>query len=155
MHLKSFLVLIFIGFVSTQRNYKKELIIGTPKIDFILKTLIDKINHVIKQIRNPLYRLTGKTFVKNFNKELEDLRFTSDEAVFNMEILINIIDPEMMTITIDRLEHLYLDHYIRNLNTELLTFSRYLDTALCILNVLYSDDDGSLLEGKPIYIRGL
>jgi hypothetical protein len=155
MHQKLFLVLIFVGIVSTQRNYKTELIIESPKIDFILKSLIDKINHVIKQMRNPLYRLTGETFVKNFNKELEDLRYTSDEAAFIMNMLLDIIDPEMMTITIDRLKHLYLDNYIRNLNTELLAFSRYLDTALCILNELYSGYDGSLSQGKQKIIRGL
>ena len=106
MFFKSFLI-VFIKIVSAEENWLIELQIHTPKIDFILRTLIDKYNYIIGQIKNPLLRLLGNHFSRRFVKQLAELRFASGEAIYHIEILDTVMNPNVINDAIIDLEALF------------------------------------------------
>jgi hypothetical protein len=143
------------GIVSAKVNNRIELVIEAPKIDSILQMLIEKINAVVEQIKSPILRLAEKDSLRNFVKQLADLRIASNDAIYQMEILDTVIDPNAMNNVIIELEKLFDNnhHFIRNLNKILDRFSKYLDSVLCILNDMNSVDDDRSCDRK--YIKGL
>ncbi len=159
MFFKSFLIVVSIGIVSAKGNWLIELQIHTPKIDFILGTLINKYNYIIGQIKNPLLRLLGNHFSRRFVKQLAELRFASGEAIYHMEILDTVMNPNVINDAIINLEALFYKEFnlIKNIDSILAPFLNYLESVLCLLSDLNSDDvDGvGCKRGRKKYMKGL
>jgi hypothetical protein len=143
------------GTVWAEVNNRIELVFEAPKIDLILRTLIKKINAVVEQIKNPILRLAENDMLKNFVKQLADLRIASNNAIYQMEILDTVINPYVINNVIIELEKLFDNNhdFIKNINKILDRFSKYLDSVLCILNDMNSVDDDRGCDRK--YIKGL
>jgi hypothetical protein len=141
--------------VSAEVNNRIELVFEAPKIDLILQTLIKKINAVVEQINNPILRLAENDLLKNFVKQLVDLRTASSDAIYQMEILDTVINPYVINdVIIDLEKHFDNNHnFKKKINKILDRFSKYLNSVLCILNDMNSVDDDRGCDRK--YIKGL
>ncbi len=155
MFFKPLLIILFMVIVSAEVNNRIELVFEAPKIDLILQTLIKKINAVVEQINNPILRLAENDLLKNFVKQLVDLRTASSDAIYQMEILDTVINPYVINdVIIDLEKHFDNNHnFKKKINKILDRFSKYLNSVLCILNDMNSVDDDRGCDRK--YIKGL